>query len=242
MTTSERVPQGLHAFLIHKTPHGDTSFRTRLFTQTQGVIECHYRGGRSPKKNALLQPFTPLWVLINERHQWFYINSVENTGLSYTFKGQALFAALYVNELIFHTASKHDSDAPLFLSYENTLRHLQEACQASDIEIGLRRFEKNLLHTTGYALSFDSDSELSHHIDSKQYYQFKPGQGFIESASGFSGEHLLAFAADQWDDPAVFKVAKLIMRQAIADLLDGQQLQSRLLYSQQLSFQQDASE
>ena len=231
MTTKEQQAKGLQAFLIHKAPTGDTSFRIRFFTHEHGVIDCHYRGGRTPKKNALLDPFAPLWIHINERHQWHYVNTVESAGLPYALKGKALFAALYINELIYHTAARHDPETPLFIAYNNTLCHLQHAIQTTDIEIGLRQFEKALLTTTGYSLSLEPSSQLAISINPSAHYQFIVGQGFREVNSGFTGEDILAFAHDEWNNPSVLKMAKTIMRLAIADLLGGQRLQSRELFT-----------
>lgn len=231
MTTKEQQTKGLQAFLIHKKPTGETSLRTRFFTHEHGVIDCHYRGGRTPKKNLLLEPFAPLWIFINERHQWHYVNTVESAGLPYLLNGKALFAALYINELIYHTATRHDPETPLFIAYNNSLCHLQNATQATDIEIGLRQFEKALLTTTGYSLSLEPNSRFSDSIKPNACYQFIAGQGFTEAATGFTGQNILAFAHDQWDDPIVLKIAKTIMRIAIADLLGGIPLQSRELFT-----------
>jgi DNA repair protein RecO (recombination protein O) len=94
----------------------------------------------------------------------------------------------------------------------------------------LRRFEKSLLSTTGYSLAFDLDSNITNTIQSNTYYQFVPKLGFKPAKTGLLGQHILAFANDELDDPDVLKTAKFIMRQAIADLLEGRPLKSRQLW------------
>lgn len=226
--TTETLP--LQAWLIHKTPTGDTSLRLRFFTREKGMIDCHYRGGRTTKKNASMQAFTPLWLLLNERHHWFYVKSLENSGLPLTLSGPSLFAALYVNELIFHTLTPQEQDEPLFTAYQNTLSALELAQHQSAIEINLRRFEQSLLSACGYSLSLTTEANSSEPINPMASYQFIAGYGFKKAATGIPGNHIVAVAEDNFLDPQVLKTAKLIMRHAIDHLLGGRQLKSRSLY------------
>ena len=226
--TTEPLP--LQAWLIHKTPTGDTSLRLRFFTREKGLLDCYYRGARTAKKTAALQPFTPLWLLLNERHHWFYVKSLENAGLPLTLTGPSLFAALYVNELIFHTLTPQEHDERLFSAYQNTLNKLETAKQQSAIEISLRHFEKELLTACGYSLSFTTEANSTTPIKPTACYQYSAGDGFKENETGIPGHHLLAMAADNFEDAAVLKTAKKIMRHAINHLLGGRQLKSRALY------------
>lgn len=225
------ITEPLQAFLIHKLPKGDTSLRTYFFTREYGVIECTYRGGRHPKKLIHLQPFTKLWILIKEYRQWFYVNQLESTQETFQLQGNSLFAALYINELIFHTAAKQEQETVLFSAYQDTLMALQNAQQASELEICLRRFEKTLLTSIGYSLSLDPDSELVSSIQPRAYYQFRPQQGLQQANTGILGSHILDFAHNRFTDPETLKAAKKLMRQAIQILLDGRPLQSRLLFA-----------
>ena len=222
--------ESLQAWLIHKTPTGDTSLKLRLFTREKGLLDCQYRGGRTIKKNATLQLFTPLWLFLKERHHWFYVNNVESSESPLDLSGSSLFAALYVNELIFHTMPLQERDEPLFVTYQNTLRVLATTQHPSDIEINLRRFEINLLTACGYSLSFSTELNSSERIKPTSYYQFIAGHGFKESNTGIPGQHLLALADDHFKELPLLKTAKGIMRQAIDHLLGGRQLKTRSLY------------
>ncbi len=224
------ITEPLNAWLIHKTPTGDTSLRLRFFTREQGMLDCHYRGGRTAKKNSALQAFTPLWLLLNERHSWFYVKNLESSDLPLELTGPSLFAALYVNELIFHTLIGQEHDEPLFRAYENTLYDLKKTQQQSAIEMVLRRFEKKLLHACGYSLALTMESNATAPINANTFYQFTAGHGFKKSMEGIPGHHLLAIAEDNLQDPQVLKNAKVIMRRAIDHLLGGRPLKSRSLY------------
>lgn len=226
--------EALFGWLIHKTPSGDTSWRVKFFTREKGLLDCHYRGGRSNKKNAALQAFSPLWLLVNERRHWFFLNGLENKGAPLTLQGPALFAALYINELIFYTATHEEQDQALFLAYEMALEQLQTATQSAAIEITLRRFEKKLLLACGFSHSLEGDSAVFSHINPAAQYQFDPSHGFREATTGLYGQHILAVANDQLSEMEALRAAKTILRQAIDHLLGGRQLQSRILYASHL--------
>ena len=220
----------LRAWLIHKNPIGDTSLQLRVFSLEKGMLDCHYRGGRTAKKNAALQLFTPLWLLLNERHHWFYVKSLENAGLPLTLQGPSLFAALYVNELIFHAVTPQEQDESLFAAYQSTLTALEDAKHQAAIEINLRLFEKSVLNACGYALSLTTESNSAEPIKPNAFYQFIAGYGLKRTETGIPGDHILAVEENNWEDPQVLKTEKLIMRAAIDHLLGGRQLKSRSLY------------
>ena len=229
------ITEPLEAYLIHKLPKGETSLRTYFFTREYGVIECTYRGGRHPKKLIHLQPFSTLWILIKEYKQWFYVNKLESTQQTFHLQGHSLFAALYMNELIFYTAAQLEQETLLFIAYQNSLHSLQQTKNATDLEICLRRFEKILLASIGYSLSLDPDSALITTIQPERYYQFRPQQGLQIANTGILGAHILAFAHDQFSDPETLKSAKKLMRQAIHTLLEGRIIQARQLFTKQVS-------
>ncbi len=220
----------LDAWLIHKTPIGDTSVRARFLTREKGLIDCYYRGGRNPKKNTALQPFTPFCLFTNERHHWFYVKGLEPTELPLSLNGPCLFSALYVNELVYYTIPLQEPDAPLFMTYQNTLQNLAKATSPAAIEITLRRFEKTLLTACGYSLGLTAESPLADTITPTEHYQFMPNHGFKKNQTGIPGAHILAILQDQLDCPLVLKSAKFLMRQAIDTLLGGKPLKSRSLY------------
>ena len=68
----------LQAWVLHKQWSGDTSARVSFFTRELGVIQCLCKGGRTPKKQALLQAFTPLWLSVDERYDRYYTQAIES--------------------------------------------------------------------------------------------------------------------------------------------------------------------
>lgn len=225
------ITEHLSAWLLHKKPQGNTSFHCVFFTREYGLLECLFRGGRTPKKQAALQVFSPLWLAVNSRNHSFYLNQVEITGLPLRLSNMSLFAGLYINELLYYTLSIGESHPEFFNLYECTLKSIASSNERLVIEALLRRFEITLLNVCGYLFSFIEEADSGEPIIAARYYRWIGGKGFEQSEEGFMGEHLLTLAQGKFDDIQVLKTAKIVMRQAIAHLLKGRILKSRALFA-----------
>lgn len=215
--------------MLSQKKSGETSAYVTFFTREKGVISALCRGGHTPKKQALLQAFQPLWIELNQRHERHYVQSIEATCASYWFQGVALPCAWYVNELLYVTHYPNHPDEILYEAYEATLRALIVTQDRFDFERALRRFESVLLHSLGQSLSWTHDVHGAPMDPSKQYV-FLATEGFEIAERGFLGSQLQAIAADQLHDPGVLASAKNIFRQAIASVLDGRVLKTRHLF------------
>lgn len=220
MTTSS-----LEAWILHKTPSGDSSLRLTCFTRENGLINCLCKGGRTPKKQAILQPFQSLWLDLNSRKDWHFVRHVETLNSAFQLQGSSLFAGLYANEILYYALKPLDSVPELFEAYQQLIQGLSTMNERLGIEVLLRRFEWVLLKICGYSLSFSKT------INPQNYYQFIAGEGFREAEFGIKGVDLIDLAEGRLETLSVLKSAKLIMRQAIDHLLGGKVLKSRLLYS-----------
>ncbi|QMT60706.1 MULTISPECIES: DNA repair protein RecO [unclassified Legionella] len=218
------------AWVLHKKWSGDTSAQVSFFTRELGVIQCLYKGGRTPKKQALLQPFTSLWINLAERRERYYVQTTESTSPSLQLTGSSLFAGLYLNEILYYALSRNSSDSALFDAYLFTLNALTLAKERLVIEALLRRFEWTLLHACGYSFSLTQEARTTNLIVPDSYYQFVAGEGFIRDSRGISGAHILALAQDNLNEAPYLKSAKIIMRQAIDHLLGGREIKTRALY------------
>jgi DNA repair protein RecO (recombination protein O) len=225
----------MHAYVLHKKPSGDTSSYVTFFTSRKGIISSLCRGGRTAKKQSLLQQFNPLWVAFDERHERYYASKIELRLPSLQLFGKNLIASLYVNELLYYLLKPLDDHPYLYDLYEKTINLLQNATDNIAIEIILRRFEMALLSSTGYGLSLTSDVTTQLPIDELSQYSYIPGLGVSKVEKGIPGIHLYALEEDNLDDLAVLKIAKIIMRKAIDHALGGRKIQSRdLNYSYNL--------
>lgn len=225
----------IEAWLIHKQWSGDSSARIHLLTKEFGLISCLYHGARKPKKQALLQAFTPLWVGVKERYGHYYVQGMECLSPTLSLQGHALFSALYVNELICYSLKPLCVEPELFQTYVYTLNHLAVSTDRPFIERLLRRFEWSLLKACGHHFSFLYEANTGELIHVDSYYRFSAGEGFIAAKEGIHGSYLLALADDDLQSSELLKTAKLIMRQAIDHLLSGREIKARALYTQSLS-------
>ena len=224
------ITDALQAWVIHKSWSGDTSARVVFFTREQGLIHCFYKGGRTPKKQALLQAFLPLWLTMDVRGEAHFVRQLEIAAPPVQLVSSTLFAGLYVNELLHHALHPHDPHECLHSAYVHTLETLTKAPDRFAIEAILRRFEWTLLTTCGYHMSLTHEARTAMPIEANLYYCFIAGEGFIVANEGISGEHLIAIAADELDNAIVLRAAKQIMRRAIDYALDGKEIKTRALY------------
>ena len=220
------------AWCLHKYNSGDTSARVLFFTEAKGLVRCLYKGGRSPKKQALLQPFTPLWLDLNSKGGWHYVRKLEAEAPTLVFKQFNLFSALYVNELISLALKPDDPHPNLYAAYGATINALSQS-KKEGIEAILRRFEWALLGAAGYSISLTEEAIQQTPINPNAHYDFLPGAGFVTSQRGIPGQHLIALSNDELQDPMVLKSAKWIMRRAIDVLLDGRVIKTRSLFHAQ---------
>lgn len=225
----------IEAWVLHKHWSGDTSARVAFFTRELGLIHCLCKGGRTPKKQALLQAFTPLWLTLDERYGRFYAKTIESISPSLQLTGNSLFSALYLNEILYYALSPYSSDAALFDAYLYALNGFALTQERLALESLLRRFEWGLLKTCGYSFSLTHEAGTNNLIAANLYYQFIAGEGFIAASQGIPGTHILALAEDNLNEEIYLKSAKLIMRKAIEHLLGGREIKARALYGVKVS-------
>jgi DNA repair protein RecO (recombination protein O) len=222
--------KSLTGWMLHKQWSGDTSARISFFTRELGLIHCFYKGGRTPKKQAMMQAFTPLWLSLDERYDRYYVRTLESSAPMLPLEHHALFSALYVNELLYYVLQPGIIDESLFDAYLDTMNGLAQTKEQHDIESLLRRFEWMLLKACGFAFSWTQEAKTGMPIMLQAQYQFVAGEGFLRVHQGISGECLLALAADNLQEALYRYQAKIIMRQAITHLLGGRPIKARDLY------------
>ena len=217
-------------WLIHKTWAGESSARVLLFTRDQGLIWAKCHGGWGPKKQAMLQAFTPLWIELTQRQTWYYVRHLESAGSAFEFTGIYLFSALYINELLYHALRPEDPHSDLYDAYVTTLQKVSLVATKAELEPILRRFEWKVLTSIGYAMSLTHDAQTHTPIVATHYYSFQAGLGFLLAPTGIVGADILALAHDELHDPKVLKTAKYIMRRALEHAFGGKTIKSRAFF------------
>ncbi|MDG2091363.1 MAG: DNA repair protein RecO [Gammaproteobacteria bacterium] len=228
--------QSQPAYLLHSRPYRDTSLLVDFITQDFGRISAVARGVRSPKSKtrALLQPFIPLMINLSGKSELKTLGQVETQSISVALKHKALFAALYVNELLVRLIHKQESDLEVFSLYAGTLNNL---ALSSEIEPVLRNFELNLLELLGYGIDFSVVEKSSEKEKLTRWYYFHYETGFEQvdevnskTEKYFSNHTLQQIAEKKFTTLETQKSAKRLLRAALSSHLGDKPLSSRSLF------------
>lgn len=141
-------------FVLHSRPYRDSSLLLEIFTRSHGRIGLVARGGRT-RSPALLQPLQPLLLSWTQSGELGSFTGAEPQGQRLLLRGEALFAALYCNELLLRLLTRQDAHPELYDDYRMVLERLT----TEPISVALRRFEHRLLRALGYGLDSGSLAE-----------------------------------------------------------------------------------
>lgn len=218
------------AFLLHSRPYRENQILLEFLTAQQGKVSAISYLGKSLKSNkkALLQPFSPLKIVLKGQGNLKYLQRVEPERKSYQLSGNYLYSGFYLNELQVRLLGEHIPYDELFCQYQQSIEQLSEQ---RSIEFILRNFENRLLEELG--LTIDYSPIFS---ENNNRYHYFPEQGFVpiiskQAQTGYNAEHLKAIAEEDLSSKEVMQTYKVLMRQIINHLLDGKPLNSRKLFT-----------
>lgn len=231
------------AYLLHSRPYRDSSLIIECFSRQQGRLGMVARSVKGASKRsrelaASLQPFRLLDIRWRGQGELKTLVEVE-CRQSLALSGNALFCALYLNEITLRALHRLDPHPQLWLEYESALVALESAGSADQqqLEVTLRHYELNLLAELGYGLDFTQDVGNGSPIVESGYYALSDEGGFYQVApgpSGFRGSDLLALAqvlAEPGDwSQAMRRELKRICRRALVPLVGEAPLKSRALF------------
>ena len=233
-TQTERI-QNQPAFVLHRRPYKNTSFILEIFTRDYGRLTLVAKGAASQKsrQKGLLQVFQPLEISWVRKSDMGTLTAAESTCPPYTLIDDALYSAMYINEILLKLITKDDPHTQVFDEYS---KFLQTASQTQQLEPVLRLFEKNLLQDIGYEINLEYEADTSERIIAENKYEYFPGHGFIQVTDNekltlnFAGQHLLNFANNELSDIETLRTAKRIMQMSLRALLGDTELKSREIY------------
>jgi DNA repair protein RecO (recombination protein O) len=221
------------AYALHARPYRETSSIVDLLTLQHGRLSVVARGARtSGRGKSQPRQFGRLLVGCSGRAQLLTLTSCDTLSHRWL-TGDALYAGLYLNELLLRLLRDDDPHPRLFEGYEDALDRL---AAGGDPEPALRSFERLLLKESGYELTLTHAAESGDSIAGAAAYRYVPDVGFyrvsetIDERLVFDGATLLAIAANDYADGRVRRAAKQIMRRALAPHLGDKPLRSRTLY------------
>ena len=228
------------AYVLHRRAFRETSAIVELLTRDYGRVAGVVRGIKRPRRGVHhIEPFGQLAATWRGRGQLVNVLRTEPLAAG-RLTGDALFAGLYLNELLVYTLSHQEPVAALFQHYGETLRRL---ASGGGVEPALRVFERRLLEELGYGLGFDVEMDSGRPIDHAKEYLLVEGEGFREVAAGgdapatsaasdwtVTGAQIAAVRADDYGAADVRLAAKRVFRRALELRLGGRSLATRQLF------------
>ncbi|MDP2127684.1 MAG: DNA repair protein RecO [Pseudohongiella sp.] len=231
------------AYVLHTRDYRDTSLLVDLLTLDYGILRAVARGVRGSRSNrrALLQPLQPLLVTVAGKGELKSLSQYEASAAGFNLRGDHLFSAMYINELLCRLLQAHESHPQIYRLYQSTLLSLMKQ---SAIEEVLRRFEFRLLTELGYAPDMMNEADNGADLRAESDYEFDYLRGFIllhdghhpAPAAVYSGADIMAMGrllmqdCDEEFAPEMLAPAKRFMRQALRPHLGSRPLNSRQLF------------
>jgi DNA repair protein RecO (recombination protein O) len=214
----------ISGWLLHRRPYRNSSLILDVFTANGSRLAAVARAGQ---RNPLLQPFRPLMFQLRGRTELRSLVAVESAGAPLGLQGERLYCGLYVNELLERLLHRDDPHAGLMEAYQTTLTLLVDGEVPADVL--LRHFEMRLLDILGYGFSVELDLNGCP-LEPVLRYRLLADQGLQRDVKGpYLGASLSDIAAGRWHDDAR-RVARDLMREALAPHLGGRPLVSRKLF------------
>lgn len=226
------------AYILHKRPFRDTSQILDVFSRDHGRLSLMSRGSRGSKSktSGLLQIFRPLLFSWQGRGEMPFLNNVEIADIKApALSGKVLMSAMYINELLVYLLHKNDVHADIFDRYHECLYALADA---SNIEIVLRLFEKNLLQHLGFGLNLVNDADTGQAVEAGRYYAYFFEHGpvlcdqdrHVSVNPVVSGASLIAYEQNRLEPGRQCAEIKVLMRYVLNAHLGHKKLKSRELY------------
>ena len=226
------------AYILHSRPYRDSSALLEVLTAEYGRLSLVARGARRKVRggssgSALLQPFIPLLLSFSGRAELKSLTAKEAAGKLHELRGERLFSAMYVNELLVRLLHRHDPHPQLFAAYTEALQAL---ARDDVVDTTLRHFEFKLLDELGYSFDLALDADSGERVQAHLWYHYIPDLGLVAKAdatepsrSAYAGADLIIMAGGQFGG-SVRVTAKRLLRQALAGHLGDAPLRSRELF------------
>ena len=228
------IKHELHlAYVLHSRSYRETSLLVEMFSQEYGRIALVARGAKRGKTKAstILQPFTPLTVSWYGNGDLVTLTHVEVSAPGHNLVAKRAICGLYINELLVRLLHKWDPCLKLFNNYQQVLINLaqEQVCE----QVSLRKFEKQLLESMGYALQLTKEINNGDQVQEQEYYLFDPilGPKLVPAATigAIKGASLLALDADLFEAPWMLTDIKHLMRLVFSHHLGARPLMARQL-------------
>lgn len=221
------------AYVLHRRDYRDSSLLLEVLSADHGRVGIVARGvrGKRSSRRALLEPWRALLLSWSGRGELRTLTGVEEAGPWQPLHGERLLCGYYLNELLLRLLHRDDPQDGVCQLYAESLARLRGE---SPSEPTLRRFELALLERLGYAPPLDCTADGAP-VEADREYGYLAESGPVPAAGQrlrVSGRSLLALAAGRFDEPAVLREAKPLLRAILRSHLGDKPLKSRELFRQ----------
>ena len=221
-------------FILHRRNFSESSFILEIFSRDYGRINLIAKGAKKNKKYRgtnfdLYQKYNISWI---SKSELGILTGIDIVRSKTYFIAEKAITAFYINEIILKLLHKDEPHVELFDIYELTLRKL---FSNENEKIILRYFEKQLLESLGYGISFDHDIKtgLSIMPTREYYYKIDSGPSSDVSLSGegmkISGKTLFELNNETLSDNENINEAKNLLSMILKKHIN-QPLESKKLY------------
>lgn len=218
-------------YVLRRRAYSETSLLLEMLTSESRYVHALYRGAK--RKGS-----TPIDLFAEYAMSWrpkvglVTVRSCELKHVS-TLIGDALYAGLYINELVRRGMQENQVVEDVQPAYRETVQRLEDVTE--DLDAALRTFEKRLLKAMGFELEFHREQATGDAILSNSHYLFDPSLGFKKSndtdPSSYPGHVLLNISVNRFEQPDTRQAAKLILRDALYHHLGESAPKARSLLS-----------
>ena len=220
---------GQPAFVLHDRPYRETSLLLEVLTRDHGRVGLVARGVRSARPRiprGLLKPLVALELGWSGQGELGTLVAAEAVGPGLRLAGQALWAALYLNELLVRLLARNDPHPGIYERYAQCLAELEPG---AELAWTLRRFERDVLAELGYGLELEVDAGSGRALVADAAYSYDPERGPVAWAArplapAVHGAALLALAGTRCPEPAVLAELRRMMRAVLRHHLGGREL------------------
>ncbi len=225
-------------FILAASEWKETSLLLDIFTQDYGRRRLIARGARRANSllRGILTPFAPLSFSWHGKGDLPFLYDAVWLGGQAQMKGLALFAALYIAELIYYLVPLHDPYPHLFTRAVDSLSALSRLHNLTPI---LRTFEWTLVRELGIAPQIDRDQE-GRKIQENALYGVKRREDLIliidnqekNTTLQISGAALQAISKNDYSQAVLEKEARLFFQFLLKEVLPQKELTSQKIIHQ----------
>ena len=218
-------------FVLRRRAYSETSLLLEVLTRESQYVHALYKGAKR-KGGTPIDLFSEYEMSWRPRVGLVTVRSCELKRV-FTPKGDAIYAGLYVNELVRRGMRENQVVDGIQHAYQATVQSLSS--ESTDLDSVLRTFEKRYLKALGFEVEFDREQASGREIENASSYRFEPTIGFTKASSPdrntYAGHVLLDIARERFEQRETKKAAKLILRDALSTHLGDRALKAPSLLS-----------